>query len=105
MRALPAIVVQLVNMHDAWIVGSAANPDSKEIRDFDILVPFSEWRYAAILISYYPDARPNTFGGWKLTSEGTEVDVWPDDLGICLTNHLFEYAWHPRSGTRIKAIR
>lgn len=101
---MPALVHKLTYGHDAWVVGSAANPDAdlSKVRDYDILVSMNNWREAALLIS--ENATVNTFGGWKCQSEGKEVDVWPGDLAWLLTNAVVKYAWHPRTNTRIASI-
>lgn len=100
-HSLPALVCKLTHAHEAWIVGSAADPKTDHTlpRDYDVLVPFSHWQEAAMLIP--PDAKPNTFGGWKCKSEGQEVDVWPGDLGWLLTNSAAKWAWHLRTGCRV----
>ncbi len=46
-KDLPPIARKLVLVHDAWIVGSAANIEVITPRDVDILVPFREWYRAA----------------------------------------------------------
>lgn len=104
LKGLPALVRQLVTMHDAWVIGSAARSeaDHGSVRDFDVVVPFAEWKCAALLIP--KDAVPNTFGGWKCQSGSAEVDVWPGELGALMQNAAARYVWHPRSGARwIKA--
>lgn len=106
MRKVPSIVAKLTHAHEAWIVGSAAMPgvDLGKVRDFDILVPYANWTAAAMLVP--DDAKPNTFGGWKFTTtmNGYQivVDLWPGDLAWLMTNHMAKWAWHPRSGTRLK---
>jgi len=79
MRKLPELVCKLTYVCDAWIIGSAADPDKTDPRDYDLVVPYNKWKEASSLIP--SDARRNTFGGWKCISEGKEVDVWPDDIG------------------------
>lgn len=94
----PRIVNALINGHNAWIVGSAANPEKTEPRDIDVLVPFSEWYEAAFLI---PDcAKPNSFGGWKFTTEGIEVDVWPGDIAVVMAAPKCEWVYHHKTGRR-----
>lgn len=87
--------------HEAWVVGSAAAPnaDHTTLRDYDVIVSFTHWQAAALLIP--PDAKPNTFGGWKCQSEGREVDVWPGDLAWFLANTRAGWAWHPQTGVRV----
>lgn len=104
MRALPALAAKLVYTCDAWILGSAAAPDADliSVRDFDILVPTANWIQAAQMIP--PDAKPNTFGGWKCVSEGRTVDVWPNDLGKELARALNLFVWHPQSGARFQRV-
>lgn len=102
MHVLPALVCKLTHGHEAWVVGSAADPDcdQSKVRDYDVLVPLTHWQAAAMLIP--PDATPNTFGGWKCQSEGREVDVWPGELAWLLTNSAAQWAWHPRTGVRVR---
>ncbi len=101
MHVLPSLVCKLTHAHEAWVVGSAANPeaDHATVRDYDVLVPLTHWQNAAMLIPV--DAKPNTFGGWKCVSEGREVDVWPGDLASLMTNRAASWAWHPRTGVRL----
>lgn len=95
---LPRLVLALTHAHDAWIVGGAANPENEQPRDFDIIVPFSKWQEACMLIPM--DATVNHFGGWKCTSEGVEVDVWCGDIGWLMSKSHCKYAWHVASGNR-----
>jgi hypothetical protein len=102
--SLPRIAIKLSHIHEAWVVGSAADPskDPAFCRDIDILVPLTEWRQAALLIP--PDAKPTMFGGWKFTSDGREVDVWPGELSWLMTNAKAKWAWHVKSGIRLHKI-
>lgn len=70
--------------HGAWVVGSAAQyiigvslSDSKP-RDWDVLVPLTEWPKACRLVPW--KAVANSFGGYKIEVQGIKADVWPDDL-------------------------
>lgn len=98
MRNLPKLVSKITHAHDAWVVGSAANPKNISPRDYDILVPFREWQRAASLIPI--NAKPNTFGGFKCKSEGYEIDIWPGDLDWILQRPKTIFVWHPLSDTR-----
>jgi hypothetical protein len=95
---IPKLVSDLSYYHEAWIVGSAANPENTEPRDYDVLVPFSKWQEASSLIP--PGAKPNHFGGWKCISEGVEVDVFPGELTWLLkypqTQWIYNYATNIR---------
>lgn len=102
-RTMPKIVCALTHNHDAWVVGSAADPQNANPRDYDVQVPFSEWGKAAHLIP--ADAKPNAFGGWKCVSDGVEVDVWPGELGWIMRQNRSRWAWHPSSGVRLKKER
>lgn len=85
-------------------MGSAAEPDADlgDVRDFDVLVPFSAWPAVAAMIT--GNARANTFGGWKCLSDGKMVDVWPDDLGRFMANQAVTTVWHPRTGIRFRKL-
>jgi len=100
MRTLPSLVTKACYNCEAWIVGSAANPNNIEPRDYDVIVPYSHWHSVAIMLP--DDVKKNTFGGWKCVSEGKEVDIWPGELSWILTNKICEWAWHPRTDTRIR---
>lgn len=100
MNKYPRIVCCLVNKFDAWIVGSAADPNkASKPRDYDVLVPFAMWNSAASLIPV--DSKPNSFGGWKFRDGDVDVDVWPGDLCWILTSPKTKFAIHPRSGTLV----
>ena len=99
---LPKLVIALTHNHDAWIVGSAADPDNLSPRDYDVIVPHYEWGKAAHLVP--KTAQVNSFGGWKVCDGGVSIDIWPGDLGWLLQRPKCRFAWHPASGTRIKKI-
>lgn len=96
----PPVVLRLCHSFDAWVVGSAARPDNRQPRDFDVLVPFCQWHAAISLVPR--DAQPNSFAGWKFADEdGNLIDVWPGDLSWLAQRPQFTDAHHPASGTRI----
>lgn len=113
LASAPEIVVALCWNHSAWVVGSAAQYMAgrvlKRPRDLDILVPFSEWDRASVLI---PRGTPsNTFGGFKLSAkypdgEDVHVDIWPGDLTTLLARASMEVeAFHPMSSRYVKSER
>jgi len=99
-KQLSSIAVKLLQLHDGWVIGTAADPscDLKTVRDIDIMIPWSNWSKAALLVP--EEAHPNTFGGWKFDKDGVTYDVWPDELGSCLSNAFTKWVWHYRSGIR-----
>lgn len=63
---MPKLVRKIVGQFTgAWIIGGAAIPGIKKVKDFDIAVSWSDWKEVALLIP--PDAKPTIFGGWKVT--------------------------------------
>lgn len=94
---LPATVYKMVNTIDGWIVGGAATETNP--KDVDVMIPLARWPEAALLIP--PDARPNTFGGWKWEEGGVSIDCWPDTLDRLAAMGAFKAALHPKSGTRL----
>lgn len=98
-RTLPEAVCKFCYAHNAWLVGGAAR-QGETPRDYDVVVPFAHWQAAAMLIPR--DARPNPFGGWKFTSEGCEIDVWPADIGQLMTNAMVVDLYHPQTGARFQ---
>lgn len=98
--SLPPKVLALVTNYHAWIVGSAADPDCISPRDYDVLVPYSEWGKASHLIP--KDAVKNSFGGWKFKDNDIEVDVWPGEMGFVMQYVGLEYVWQPHIGLRFR---
>lgn len=95
-KRLPRVIAALTHNFGAWVVGSAANPDVENPRDWDVVVPLSRWNEAAALVP--PNARPNSFGGWKFRCGPYEVDVWPGELSWVLDRPATRFAWNPASG-------
>lgn len=98
-RMIPKTALLFCNLHDAWVVGSMADPTVTEAGDVDIMVPWSNWPAAAAHIP--PDAKPTTLGGWRFMDGKIEVDVWPDTLDRLAAMDFFRGAWHPKTGTRL----
>lgn len=94
---IPSIVKQFSTNFGGWVIGSGCQENPK---DWDVLIPFSEWNRAAHLIP--KDAKPNTFGGWKFTVDGVDIDVWPGELSFICNQAKFTEAWCPATGRRIK---
>lgn len=107
-RVMPPKIHSLVYTYDVWILGSSAYTfETEELAkgyhpDIDIMVPFSLWREAALHVP--GDAVPNSFGGWKWTSNGVFVDMWPDELSRLVVMSAFKIAWHPLSNKRITVV-
>lgn len=102
MKHLPNKILKLCYDLDCWLVGSSANPNSESYRDFDILVPWINWHHATLIIPM--DAKPNSFGGWKFTIDGYEIDMWPGDLSWFAQLPKFEYAYHVKTEVLIKKV-
>ena len=95
---MPKLIKNLCMIHRAMIIGGAANPENNEPpRDYDIIIPFSKWKQIMIFIP--ADATPNSYGGWKFKTEGTEVDIWPGEVDWIMENPLLEWIWIPASNT------
>lgn len=101
-KSLPTLVLALTHNHDAWIVGSAADPANTDPRDYDVIVPFYEWGKAAHLIP--KDATVNSFGGFKCTSDNAKIDVWPGDLGWLMQRPKTSFVWHPATNIRFQKV-
>lgn len=103
MKEYSAIINKLCYQCDAWLVGSAADPNVKEPRDFDILVPFRMWSTAIAII---PDTEKhlNRFNGIKFLDIESDkyVDVWCDDIDKYILRPNVKYLYHPASQTRIE---
>jgi hypothetical protein len=108
--ALPREVHSMVHFGaGSWIVGSVADPTKTFYphgppRDYDIVVPFSDWTAFSLQLPHLGKLIKLTrFGGITLEIEGGEnVDVWPDDIGRFFLNPPTRYAWHPKTMTLLK---
>lgn len=88
--------------HDAFIVGGAVDfligKTSIEPKDYDVIVPLEEWRKAKMLL-IGKDVKLNSFGGLKLTENGINIDIWPDDAALVVINYKASCnILHPKSG-------
>jgi hypothetical protein len=99
--AIPPLVKALCHGHGAWLVGSAARYIAGETDippgDWDVIVPFHEWRKACRLI---PKGTPaNSFGGSKANIDGVLIDLWPQGLGEYLVHASDDQAMavHPET--------
>lgn len=95
----PELVTKLTTLCGGWLVGSSANPNETEPRDYDIYIPVKYWLEAS---NYIPkDAKINRMGGFKCISDGIEVDVWTGDMNDFLASNYFNFAYQPKIGVRI----
>lgn len=102
----PDIVRTLCLNYSAFIIGSAAKyllDEEDSFRDWDIVVPLSQWGLAQRLIP--KDATHNTFGGSKVilheksTNRTHFIDIWAADISFVMDNNkdsIF-YMVHPLS--------
>jgi hypothetical protein len=89
------------SLSSSWIVGSAADPFNPKPKDVDIAVPFNEWKKIGVCIP--KEARPTLFGdGWKFISDGTEVNIWPDDIVNIFQCAKCDWMWQPIKDIRIR---
>ena len=95
----PELVTKLTTLCSGWLVGSSANPNETEPRDYDVYIPIKYWLEAS---NYIPkDAKINRMGGFKCISDGVEVDVWTGDMNDFLASNYFNFAFQPKTGVRI----
>ena len=104
-KELPTSVKQFVQHYNAWITGTAADPNVNsidDIDDIDVIIPFREWNKATGLIP--DDAKKNKYGGWKYKDGNIFVDVWPNDLNSHMLSVMPKYLWQPRYDIMYKNI-
>lgn len=101
-RQIPKSVIAMAIIADAWIIGSAANPDIKSPKDIDVLIPTYNWFKIGHLIP--KDAILNKFGGWKYIEDGEIIDVFLGDLPHIMKHHKFTHAWHYETNTLITKL-
>ena len=98
----------LLAEYDSWVIGSAAAPDCDyaTVRDFDIIIPWEKWDTAVnVILRFATQVKANSFGGWKVYIDEDELDIWPGTLQTILARPQFSnYAWHPKSDTRIQKL-
>lgn len=97
----PTLVTKLTAICEAWIIGSGACKENP--RDYDLYIPVVNWREACAMMP--PDAKLNSFGGFKVISDGIEIDIWTGDMSYIFQTNAFSEAYHPKSGVRISRIR
>lgn len=102
MKKYPELVTKLTTLCDGWLFGSSADPDKENPRDYDVFIPIAYWSLACGMIP--KDSTINRNGGFKAISEGIEVDVWTCEMDKLFTTNYFNFAYHPKSGIRIKRI-
>lgn len=105
MRQIPRIVALLTHNLDAWVVGSAADPEVKNPRDWDIVVPHHNWYKALMVMPKKDTIKPNSFGGWKFSDEdegGVEIDMWPGEMGWIMQRPKIKWVWHPATDVRFR---
>ncbi len=122
LKQLPTSVKLFVERCDAFIVGSAANPNAtlderafagSNVNDIDVVIPFHKWNIACIIIQETitnsklcaPAPKLNAYGGMKFidahnAQQQITIDVWPSDLNKCLLSSLVEYVWNPKFNLR-----
>lgn len=98
----PEIVTLLTTVCNGWLIGSSADPENSNPRDYDIYIPMKEWLTASVLIP--KNATINSMGGFKFVSNGIEIDVWTGDCNDFLASNYFKHAYHPKTGIRIKRV-
>jgi hypothetical protein len=96
----PEIVTKLTTVCDGWLVGSSADPTNDNPRDYDIYIPMNNWINASILMP--KNVTVNSLGGFKFKVDNIEIDIWTGDINLFLATNYFKYAYHPRTGVRIK---
>jgi len=96
---LPRLVWLICGSYNAWLVGSAADPANNDPKDYDIAVPFNDWKNVSLLIP--KDAKPTMFGGWKCVSDGKVIDVWPDDIINIFLCAKCDFMWQPKHNIRV----
>lgn len=102
MNKYPRIVTLLTSQCEAWIIGSAADPNEENPRDYDIFVPIQFWQRAS---GYLPkDFKVNSFGGLKITEDNIEIDIWTGDMLAIISTNYFKFAFQPKLNIRIGKI-
>jgi len=98
----PKIVTKLTTLCDGWLVGSSALDSDKEPRDYDVFIPIDKWLEASNYIPY--NAKINRMGGFKVISDGKEVDIWTGKMEDFLASNYFKCAYNPKTGIRIVRV-
>ncbi len=98
----PKIVTKLTTLCNGWLVGSSADINNENPKDYDVFIPIDKWLEAS---NYIPqDAKINRMGGFKVLCEGVEVDIWTGKMEDFLASNYFKFAYNPKTGVRIARI-
>ncbi len=101
---IPDIVLMLCDTCNAWVVGGAAAPNAKAIKDWDVIVPPRFWEEAKMVIPL--DSKLNSFRGHKFTTEeGVNIDLWMSYPDKYLLNTYEKFLWNPAKAIRISIDR
>lgn len=87
MEECPPVVRRLLRL-GAYLVGSQATEYGEgrtpsPTKDWDVMVPFSIWRRAAMCVPRTASLNGNR--GFRFEDDGRQIDVWADDLSRFLT--------------------
>lgn len=82
-QKLPSLAKKLCYYYDAFIVGGSVHyligKTDQKPKDFDIIISPDKFREAMIEF-VDKECTLNSFGGFKINSDGYDVDVWPDTI-------------------------
>lgn len=98
MKRLPRLARLILSQYNAWLVGSAADPNNHNPKDFDIVVSWEDWKHVAMLIPKGTNTTLTIFGGLKCISDGQTVDIWPGNVGDIMLSAKAKYAMNPQLG-------
>lgn len=105
-RQLPIFVKQICLSYDAYIVGSGAAYISgeegiKANNDWDIIIDPLDWdKFLPFMLD--KQFKLNSWGGFKLLSEGKEIDIWPASLhNYIASNKASKIIYKPKGGKLI----
>ncbi len=100
MKKYPPFVSKVTSYFNAWVVGSGADPENDDPRDYDVFVPIESWNSVCCLIP--STAKLNRFGGFKFVDGEKEIDVWTGDFQKLVQSGFFKFAYHPSTATLIQ---
>lgn len=103
-RQLPKTVKYICFAYEGIIVGGSANAIINDlggdIADYDIIIPVSVWPSILLWVPHNGlDFKLNSFGGFKINDNGTEIDLWPEDLHHYIaSNNAGQFLYRPLGG-------
>lgn len=97
-KNLPEVIKTVLLSSEGWLVGKSIEQLlTKEVKDYDIIVPNRELYYKTInLLKSFYNYDFNNYGGVKFKDSDLQIDIWCEELDHFLlsanyVNYIFNF--------------